>query len=186
MDEVGDVLQQILVDVGVEVVLCCSVVVLIGVVYVLVFDDGDNSIIVVVGVNVEFDVDDVVVGVVGVVVVFVQLEVFVESVVVVLWVGWVVGVLMILNVVFVYDVMIELFGDVDVLVVNEIECVEFGGIEWLYVVGVQMVVFIQGVGGVILYCVGDDLLYVDVFWIDLVDMIGVGDVFCGVLVVVFV
>ncbi|KAB1867177.1 ribokinase [Microbacterium algeriense] len=180
-DEAGDVLQQTLADAGVEAAVRRSAAAPTGAAHVLAFDDGDNSIIVAAGANAELDADDAVAGVAGAAVVLAQLEVPVESVAAALRAGRAEGALTILNAAPAHDATIELLGDVDVLVVNETECAELGGIERLHAAGAQTVVLTQGAGGVTLHRAGDDPLHVDAFRIDPVDTTGAGDAFCGAL-----
>ena len=180
-DEAGDVLQQTLADAGVEVAVRRSAAAPTGVAHVLAFDDGDNSIIVAAGANAELDADDAVAGVAGAAVVLAQLEIPLASVAAALRAGRAEGALTILNAAPAHDATIGLLGDVDVLVVNETECAELGGIERLHAAGAQTVVLTQGAGGVTLHRAGGDPLHIEAFRIDPVDTTGAGDAFCGAL-----
>lgn len=180
-DEAGDVLQQILADAGVEAAVRRSAAAPTGVAHVLAFDDGDNSIIVAAGANAELDADDAVAGVAGAAVVLAQLEVPVASVAAALRAGRTAGALTILNAAPAHEATIGLLADVDVLVVNETECAELGGIDRLHAAGAQTVVLTQGAGGVTLHRKGIAPVHVAAFRIDPVDTTGAGDAFCGAL-----
>ncbi|WP_282848574.1 ribokinase [Microbacterium oxydans] len=180
-DEAGDVLQRTLADAGVEAALRRSAVAPTGVAHVLAFDDGDNSIIVAAGANGELDAHDAVAGIEGAAVVLAQLEVPVASVAAALQAGRAAGALTILNAAPAHAGTIGMLADVDVLVVNETECAELGGIDRLHAAGARLVVLTRGAGGVTLHRAGDDALHVDAFRIDPVDTTGAGDAFCGAL-----
>ena len=180
-DEAADVLQQTLADAGVVTALRRSTSAPTGVAHVLAFDDGDNSIIVAAGANTELDADDAVAGIAGAAVVLAQLEVPLASVAAALRAGRTAGALTILNAAPAHSAAVEMLGDVDVLVVNETECAELGGIGRLHADGAQVVVLTRGAGGVTLHRTGSDPLQVDAFPIDPVDTTGAGDAFCGAL-----
>jgi len=180
-DEAADVLQQTLEDAGVVAALRRSAAAPTGVAHVLAFDDGDNSIIVAAGANAELDADDAVAGIAGAAVVLAQLEVPLASVAAALRAGRTAGALTILNAAPAHSAAVEMLGDVDVLVVNETECAELGGIGRLHADGAQVVVLTRGAGGVTLHRTGSDPLQVDAFPIDPVDTTGAGDAFCGAL-----
>ena len=76
---------------------------------------------------------------------------------------------------------LELLGEVDVLVVNETECEELGGIEELHAAGADTVVLTRGADGVELHRRGEARVHVQAFRIDPVDTTGAGDAFCGAL-----
>lgn len=180
-DEAADVLERTLSDAGVVAVLRRSAVAPTGVAHVLALDDGDNSIIVAAGANAELAPDDAVAGIAGAAVVLAQLEVPVESVAAALRAGRSAGALTVLNAAPAHDATIGMLGDVDVLVVNETECVELGGIDRLHAAGARTIVRTQGAGGVDLYRHDTDPLHLDAFRIDPVDTTGAGDAFCGAL-----
>lgn len=180
-DEAADVLQQTLADAGVVASLRRSDAAPTGVAHVLALDGGDNSIIVAAGANAELAPDDAVAGIAGAAVVLAQLEVPVESVAAVLRAGRAAGALTILNAAPAHAETIGMLADVDVLVVNETECVELGGIDRLHAAGAQTVVLTQGAGGVTLHRSGGDPVHVAAFRIDPVDTTGAGDAFCGAL-----
>lgn len=180
-DEAADVLQQTLADAGVAAAVRRSAVAPTGVAHVLAFDDGDNSIIVAAGANAELDADDAVAGIRGAAVVLAQLEVPVASVAAALRAGRAAGALTILNAAPAHVATIDMLGDVDVLVVNETECAELGGIDRLHAAGARVIVLTQGAGGVTLHRTGEQPLHIDAFRIDPVDTTGAGDAFCGAL-----
>lgn len=180
-DEAADVLQQTLMDAGVVTALRRSASAPTGVAHVLAFDDGDNSIVVAAGANAELDADDAVTGVAGAAVVLAQLEVPLASVAAALRAGRAAGALTILNAAPAHAETIGMLEDVDVLVVNETECAELGGIDRLHAAGARTIVLTRGAGGVELHRTGDDPLQVDAFRIDAVDTTGAGDAFCGSL-----
>ncbi len=107
---------------------------------------GDNSIIVAAGANAELDADDAVAGIAGAAVVLAQLEVPVASVAAALRAGRAAGALTILNAAPAHVATIDMLGDVDVLVVNETECAELGGIDRLHAAGARIIVLTQGAG----------------------------------------
>ncbi|MFJ6532363.1 ribokinase [Microbacterium sp. NPDC091662] len=181
VDEAADVLQQTLMDAGVVTALRRSASAPTGVAHVLALDDGDNSIIVAAGANAELAPDDAVAGIAGAAVVLAQLEVPLASVAAALRAGRTAGALTILNAAPAHAAAVEMLGDADVLVVNETECTELGGIDRLHAAGAPVVVLTRGAGGVTLHRTGSDPLQVDAFPIDPVDTTGAGDAFCGAL-----
>jgi ribokinase len=180
-DEAADVLQQTLAEAGVEAAVRRSDDAPTGVAYVLALDGGDNSIIVAAGANAELAREDAVAGVAGAAVVLAQLEVPVASVAAALRAGRTAGALTILNAAPAHAATIGMLDDVDVLVVNETECAELGGLDRLHASGAQTVVLTQGAGGVTLHRSGGVPVHVAAFRIDPVDTTGAGDAFCGAL-----
>ena len=180
-DEAADVLQQTLADAGVVAAVRRSATAPTGVAHILAFEDGDNSIIVAAGANAELDPDDAVTGIAGAAVVLAQLEVPVASVAAALRAGRAAGALTILNAAPAHAETIGMLVDVDVLVVNETECAELGGIERLHGAGERVIVLTQGAGGVTLHRTDEQPLRIDAFRIDAVDTTGAGDAFCGAL-----
>lgn len=180
-DEAADVLQQTLADAGVEAALRRSDAAPTGVAHVLALDGGDNSIVVAAGANADLTPEDAVAGIAGAGVVLAQLEVPVESVAAGLRAGRAAGALTILNAAPAHAAVIGILADVDVLVVNETECTELGGIDRLHAAGAQTVVLTQGARGVTLHRSGGDPVHVAAFRIDPVDTTGAGDAFCGAL-----
>lgn len=180
-DEAADVLLQTLTDAGVGVSVRRSATAPTGVAHVLAFDDGDNSIIVAAGANAELTPEDAAAGVADAAVVLAQLEVPVASVAAALRAGRMAGAVTILNAAPAHRAAIEMLPDVDVLVVNETECAELGGIDGLHASGAQTVVLTQGAGGVTLHRAGQGAVHVAAFRIDPVDTTGAGDAFCGAL-----
>ncbi|NJI59909.1 ribokinase [Microbacterium oxydans] len=180
-DEAADLLQQTLTEAGVVAALRRSDTAPTGVAHVLALDGGDNSIIVAAGANGDLTPEDTVTGIAGAAVVLAQLEVPVESVAAALRAARAAGALTILNAAPAHAATIRMLGDVDVLVVNETECVELGGIDRLHEAGAQTVVLTQGAGGVTLHRSGTGHVHVAAFRIDPVDTTGAGDAFCGAL-----
>lgn len=180
-DEPADVLLHTLMDAGVVAALRRSASAPTGVAHVLALDDGDNSIIVAAGANAELDADDAVAGIAGAAVVLAQLEVPLASVAAALRAGRAAGALTILNAAPAHAETVGVLDDVDVLVVNETECAELGGIDRLHAAGARTIVLTRGAGGVELHRTGGDPLQVDAFRIDVVDTTGAGDAFCGAL-----
>ncbi|MGO1798214.1 MAG: ribokinase [Microbacterium sp.] len=178
-DDAADVLERTLTEAGVVAGLRRSSFNPTGVAHVLAFDDGDNSIIVASGANAELTPHDALAGITGAAVVLAQLEVPVESVAAALRAGQVAGALTVLNAAPAHEATIGMLGDVDVLVVNETECEELGGIDRLHASGARTVVRTMGAGGVVLHRRGADPLHIDAFRIDPVDTTGAGDAFCG-------
>lgn len=180
-DEAGDVLERTLTDAGVVAALRRSAEAPTGVAHVLALDDGDNSIVVAAGANAELDPDDAVAGIAGAAVVLAQLEVPAAGVAAALRAARAAGALTILNAAPAHDAAIAMLPDVDVLVVNETECAELGGIDGLQDAGAGTVVLTKGAGGVTLHRRGVDPLAVAAFSIEPVDTTGAGDAFCGAL-----
>lgn len=180
-DEAADTLEQTLADAGVAAVLRRSPAAPTGVAHVLALEGGDNSIIVAAGANAELSPEDAVDGVFGAAVVLAQLEVPAPSVAAALRAAQAAGALTILNAAPAQEAAIGMLADVDVLVVNETECVELGGIDGLHAAGAEVVVLTQGAGGVTLHRIGQAAVHVAAFRIDPVDTTGAGDAFCGAL-----
>ncbi|WP_334150218.1 ribokinase [Microbacterium sp.] len=180
-DDGADLLQQTLADAGVTALLRRSASAPTGVAHVLALDGGDNSIIVAAGANAELEASDAVDGVEGAAVVLVQLEIPVAAVAAALRAGRAAGARTLLNAAPAQDAAIGLLADVDVLIVNETECEELGGVDRLQVAGADAVVLTRGAAGVTLHRSGQAPLHVGAFRIDPVDTTGAGDAFCGAL-----
>jgi len=180
-DEAADVLQQTLADAGVAAALRRSDAAPTGVAHVLALDGGDNSIVVAAGANADLTPEDAVAGIAGAGVVLAQLEVPVESVAAGLRAGRAAGALTILNAAPAHVSTVGMLADVDVLVVNETECTELGGVDRLHAAGAQTIVLTQGAGGVTLHRTDEQPVHIDAFRIDPVDTTGAGDAFCGAL-----
>ncbi|GGM57765.1 PfkB family carbohydrate kinase [Microbacterium saperdae] len=178
-DEAGDELQRTLTDAGVAGVLRRTEAAPTGIAHVLALDDGDNSIIVAAGANAELGARDAVDGVAGAAVVLAQLEVPVPSVAAALRAAREWGALTLLNAAPAAAAALDLLPDVDILIVNETECAELGGVERLHAAGAAQIVLTRGAGGVTLHRIGAEPLYVTAFRIDPVDTTGAGDAFCG-------
>lgn len=178
-DEAGDELQRTLTDAGVIGELRRTAAAPTGIAHVLALDDGDNSIIVAAGANAELSAHDAANGVAGAAVVLAQLEVPVPSVAAALRAARESGALTLLNAAPAATAALDLLPDVDILIVNETECAELGGIESLQAAGAGQIVLTRGAGGVVLHRRGAAPLYVAAFRIDPVDTTGAGDAFCG-------
>lgn len=180
-DDGADLLEGALADAGVEVSLRRSSGAPTGVAHVLALDGGDNSIVVADGANAELTVGDAVDGVAGAAVVLAQLEVPPASVHAALRAGRAAGALTILNAAPAHDVAVAMLDAVDVLVVNETECAELGGIARLQAAGAASIVLTLGAGGATLHRRDEPSFHVDAFPIEPVDTTGAGDAFCGAL-----
>lgn len=180
-DEAGAVLEAALTEAGVDAALRRSASAPTGVAHVLAFDDGDNSILVAAGANGELTPEDAVAGTVGAAVMLTQLEVPFAAVAAALGAAHASGALTILNAAPAHAAAVDLLADVDVLVVNETECAELGGVERLLGAGAGTVVLTEGVAGVTLHRPGRPGVHVPAFRIDAVDTTGAGDAFCGAL-----
>ena len=180
-DEAADLLERTLREAGVAAALRRSAAAPTGVAHVLAFEDGDNSILVAAGANEELTPDDAVGAIAGAAVVLAQLEVPAESVSAALRAGRSAGAVTILNAAPAHPAAIDMLPDVDVLVVNETEAVELGGIDALHAAGARLIVRTQGAGGVTLHRAGREQMHVAAFPIVPVDTTGAGDAFCGAL-----
>ncbi|MBN6192310.1 ribokinase [Aneurinibacillus sp. BA2021] len=180
-DEGAALLERTLVDAGVTSALRRSDTAPTGVAHVLALEGGDNSIIVAAGANAELSPEDAVAGVSGAAVVLAQLEVPVPAVSAALRAARDAGATTVLNAAPAHAATLGLLECVDVLVVNETECAELGGIDLLHRAGAATVVLTRGAGGVDLHRTGRPVVHVEAFRIDPVDTTGAGDAFCGAL-----
>lgn len=180
-DEAGAVLETALTEAGVDAVLRRSASAPTGVAHVLAFDDGDNSILVAAGANGKLTPEDAVAGIVGAAVVLAQLEVPFAAVAAALAAARGAGARTILNAAPAHEAAVALLPEVDVLVVNETECTELGGVERLLSAGAGAVVLTEGAAGVTLHRPGRPGAHVAAFRVDAVDTTGAGDAFCGAL-----
>ncbi len=176
-DEAGEFLQRAATDAGVRGSLRRTAAPT-GVAHVLSVG-GDNSIVVAPGANAELTAEDAVADISGAAVVLAQLEVPVEAVAAALAAGRAAGAVTILNAAPASPAALPLLPDVDVLVVNETECDELGGLECLSAAGI--VVRTEGAAGVTVHRAGMSPLAIPAFRVDPVDTTGAGDAFCGVL-----
>ncbi len=181
VDEAGDLLQRTLTDAGVAGLVRRTDAAPTGVAHVFALDGGDNSIVVAAGANAELGESDAAADVAGAAVVLAQLEVPVASVAAGLRAGRSAGAVTVLNAAPAAAAALDLLGDVDVLVVNETECEELGGIERLHAAGADTVVLTRGADGVELHRRGGAVVHVPAFSIVPVDTTGAGDAFCGAL-----
>ncbi|MDQ4213570.1 ribokinase [Microbacterium capsulatum] len=179
-DEAGDVLQRAARDAGVVGDLRRTPAAPTGVAHVFAIG-GDNSIVVAAGANGELRTEDAVREVAGAAVVLAQLEVPLDAVAAALAAGRAGGSVTLLNAAPAADDVLGMLADVDVLIVNETECAELGGVERLHVAGARTIVRTAGGDGVALHRAGERPLHVPAFRIDPVDTTGAGDAFCGAL-----
>ncbi|MBO9627399.1 MAG: ribokinase [Microbacterium sp.] len=180
-DEAGDLLQRTLTDAGVDGLVRRTDAAPTGVAHVFALEGGDNSIVVAAGANAELAAEDAAADVAGAAVVLAQLEVPAASVAAALRAARVAGALTLLNAAPAAARALDLLGDVDVLIVNETECEELGGVDALHAAGAAIVVLTRGADGVELHRRGAEVAHVPAFSIVPVDTTGAGDAFCGAL-----
>lgn len=198
-DDIGECICCQLVSDKIDVVFVCVVVgEVIGVVLIFVNVEGENVIGIYVGVNVVFFVFQVEVEkecIVSVQVLLMQLELLLESVIVVVKIVYYYYIIVVLNFVLVCELLDELLVLVDIIIFNEIEVEKLIGI-WvesdedvvkvvnvLYVKGIGMVMIIFGSCGV-WFSVEGESCWILGFCVQVIDIIVVGDIFNGVLVIV--
>lgn len=176
-DDSGDFLQRVATQAGVvgEMVRSDKPT---GVAHIFALPDGDNSIVVAAGANGALTAEHATAAVAGAQVVLAQLEVPLPAVRAGLVAARADGVATILNAAPAHPDSVSLLDVVDVLIVNETECEELGGVDALTAHNVT-VVLTQGAGGVDLHRNGQDPVHVAAFRIDPVDTTGAGDAFCG-------
>ncbi|MBS0024299.1 ribokinase [Microbacterium paraoxydans] len=181
VDDGAALLERTLADAGVATALRRTATAPTGVAHVLALEGGDNSIVVAAGANGELTERDAVHGVAGAAVVLAQLEVPYASVSAAVRAGREAGAVTVVNAAPASPAVLGLLDAVDVLVVNETECAELGGVERLHSVGARSVVRTRGAGGVELHRAGAAPVSVAAFRIEPVDTTGAGDAFCGAL-----
>lgn len=180
-DDAADFLQRTVSDAGVTGILRRTMTAPTGIAHVLSLDDGDNSIVVAAGANAELTPADAVAGIAGAAVVLAQLEVPVDAVGAALRTAREAGATTLLNAAPATPAALDLLGDVDLLIVNETECAELGGIERLHEAGADTVVLTRGGEGVTLHRSGRLPVHTPAFRIVPLDTTGAGDAFCGAL-----
>jgi ribokinase len=180
-DEAGELLQAALTDAGVTGRVRTAPAAPTGVAHVFALPGGDNSIVVAAGANGELGAADAAADVSGAAVVLAQLEVPVASVAAALRAGRAAGALTLLNAAPATEAVLPLLADVDVLVVNETEGEELGGVDRLHAAGADTVVRTRGADGVELHRRDRPVVHVAAFRIETVDTTGAGDAFCGAL-----
>lgn len=180
-DDAGDLLQRTLSDAGVKGEVRRTDAAPTGVAHVLALAGGDNSIVVAGGANEHLDADVARGGVRGAAVVLAQLEVPAESVAAALRAARDAGARTLLNAAPASPAALGMLSDVDVLIVNETECVELGGVPRLREAGAETIVVTRGAAGVELWRRNADVLHIPAFRIMPVDTTGAGDAFCGAL-----
>ena len=180
-DEAGDLVQRALLDAGVQAAVRRTDAVPTGVAHVFALDGGDNSIVVAAGANARLRPEDAALDVRGAAVVLAQLEVPVEAVAAALAAGRGGGATTVLNAAPAVPGALALLRDVDVLVVNETECEELGGVDALHEAGAATVVRTRGSDGVELHREGADAVHLPAFPVVVIDTTGAGDAFCGAL-----
>ncbi|GAA2865073.1 PfkB family carbohydrate kinase [Microbacterium arabinogalactanolyticum] len=179
-DEAGDLLQASARDAGVIGEFRRTDAAPTGVAHILSVH-GDNSILVAAGANGALAAADAAADVAGASVVLAQLEVPVEAVAAALAAARAAGALTILNAAPAAEAALALLGDADILVVNETEADELGGVARLHADGAAIVIRTLGADGVELHRAGEEPWYVPAFPVDAVDTTGAGDAFCGAL-----
>lgn len=182
-DESGDFLQNLATEAGVESDLL-RVDRPTGVAHIFSLPDGDNSIVVAAGANGALEPSDVESAVAGASVVLAQLEIPVEAVRAGLVAGKQAGAFTILNAAPAHEATLSLLEHVDLLIVNDTECDELGGLETLLAAGVDVLVT-HGGEGATLHTKDGATTNVAAFAIDPVDTTGAGDAFCGAFAAVY-
>lgn len=179
-DEAGDLLQRAATDAGVKGDLLRVEQFPSGVAHILALPDSDNSIVVATGANAHLAAADAERAVESADVVLAQLEVPLPAVAAALRAGRAAGAITILNAAPAHPSAVELLVDVDILVVNETECAELGGLARLCASGV-IVVRTLGSRGAELHRPGVPPSRMPAHPIIPVDTTGAGDAFCGAL-----
>ncbi|GAA1806272.1 ribokinase [Agromyces neolithicus] len=180
-DPAGDFLQDLLIAGGVAGAMLRTDTAPTGTAHVFTLHDSDNSIVVASGANGTLSAEDVTSAVSGARVVLAQLEVPLPSVAAGLSAARAAGALTLLNAAPAHPDALALLTDVDVLIVNETESDELGGIERLQAAGAAAVVRTLGGDGVEVHRAGRPPVFVEAFRVDVVDTTGAGDAFCGAL-----
>lgn len=152
-----------------------------GLAHISVLPDSGNAIIVSQGANGSLTATDAAAAVQGAGVVLAQLEVPVDAVEAALAGGRATGAVTVLNAAPTTAFQPSLLEHVDILIVNETEATDLGGLEHLAAAGPRTVVMTLGERGA-LWRTGSDSGRVDAFAVDAVDTTGAGDAFCGALV----
>ncbi len=178
-DDAGVFLQQTLETAGVVGTMLTTADAPTGVAHIFSYPDGDNSIVVAAGANSHLTGDHVEAAVAGAAVVLAQLEVPLETVASALAAAAEADAFSIVNAAPANREALTLLSLADAVIVNETECEEFGGVDALQHLGVEMVVVTRGGDGVDGYRVGADPIHIDAFAITPVDTTGAGDAFCG-------
>ncbi len=178
-DDAGAYLQQTLESAGVSGTMLITKEAPTGVAHIFSYPDGDNSIVVAAGANSHLTPEHVEAAVAGAAVVLAQLEVPLETVAAALAAANEAGAFSIVNAAPANPDALTVLSLADAVVVNETECAEFGGVEALQSLGVEMVVVTRGGDGVDGYFIGNEPIHIDAFAITPVDTTGAGDAFCG-------
>lgn len=178
-DDAGIFLQETLASAGVVGTMLTTSDAPTGVAHIFSYPDGDNSIVVAAGANAHLAGEHVEAAVDGSAVVLAQLEVPLETVAAALAAANEADAFSIVNAAPANLDALIVLALADAVVVNETECAEFGGVDALQHLGVEMVVVTRGGDGVDGYLVGAEPIHVDAFPITPVDTTGAGDAFCG-------
>lgn len=178
-DDAGASLQEALTDAGVSGTMLVTPDAPTGVAHIFSYPDGDNSIVVAAGANSHLSAADVTEAVKNAGVVLAQLEVPLDTIAAALAAANEADAFSIVNAAPANRDALTVLSLADAVIVNETECAEFGGVEALQQLGVEMVVVTQGGDGVDGYRAGCDPIHVDAFAITPVDTTGAGDAFCG-------
>lgn len=179
-DEAGRILQDVATEAGVTGTMRISADLPTGVAHIFALPDSDNAIVVAAGANLALAEEDVRSGWADGTVLLAQLEVPFDTIVAALHAARDAGALTVLNAAPAHSRTLEVLDLVDVLVVNETEAEELGGIDALSAGGDLTIVLTRGAAGMSAYRGGGEPLHVDAFRIDAVDTTGAGDAFCGV------
>ncbi len=179
-DADGDFLEGVLHAAGVETRLQRAEAPT-GVAHILSLADGDNSIVVAAGANSAVSEAEAIAAVADADAVLAQLEIPLAVVGAALRAGRAAGAVTLLNAAPADPAALDLLDAVDVLIVNETETVELGGIDRLLAAGARTVVQTLGGDGGVLHRPEEEPLAVPAFAIEAVDTTGAGDAFCGAL-----
>ncbi|QEE62128.1 ribokinase [Salinibacterium sp. dk2585] len=152
-----------------------------GLAHITVLPDSGNAIIVSQGANGSLTARDAAAAVKGAGVVLAQLEVPADAVEAALSAGRAAGAVTVLNAAPTTAFRPSLLAHVDILVVNESEARDLGGLDHLVAAGPRTVVMTLGEKGAVWRSEGDSG-QVAAFPIEAVDTTGAGDAFCGALV----
>lgn len=178
-DDAGTFLQEALQSAGVSGTMLTTPEAPTGVAHIFSYPDGDNSIVVAAGANSHLAAAHVEEAVAGAAVVLAQLEVPLETVAAALAAANEADAFSIVNAAPANTNALTVLALADAVIVNETECEEFGGVDALQHLGVEMVVVTRGGDGVDGYLVGAEPIHIDAFPITPVDTTGAGDAFCG-------
>jgi len=179
-DEGADVLRAALVDAGASATLAVVADEPTGVAHIMSMPDGDNAIVVAAGANGALTAESAAAAVAGAAVVLAQLEVPVAAVEAGLRAARAAGAITVLNAAPAHAGALGMLDAVDVLVVNETERDELGGVDALRAAGAGCVVVTRGGDGVAVHAASGSV-ELPALRVATVDTTGAGDAFCGAL-----